>query len=443
MHSLSSGCTTHSRLVLVAFSDRPIRHGKGNGMRSRLRGGFTLIELLVVIAIIGVLVGLMLPAVSSARAAARRAKCQNNLRQVGLGLLGFLNAFNKFPNAGTFAENPEVNILDPTDREHPSWIWSSISEPSTLPKTNPMLSNWVVEILPYIDSKDLANAWSPGQSYLSSATAKPGMPSNLKSSSTSLDILVCPDDTTIQTSQGNLSYVVNGGFARWHAEPISWTGHKFDGDPSGGNGGIASWGPQAPDVGKRTNWALNQSTCKKMGVMFLGTAKGGYPWDVQTGPIHLEDGASATLMVSENILVGSSTGSPVSGGLMTNWACPLPNFCTFTASDNVCGTASNPDCTKSGLAATSDTDGPGWALANQDGSFENINGGYRLTIEGTFPYLLSNHSGGVNSVFCDGSARFLKSSIDGSVYAKLVTPAGSKLPYWCTQLPLSQDAFTQ
>ena len=134
-------------------------------MNSRRRRGFTLIELLVVISIIGVLVGLLLPAINSAREAGRRAQCQNNQKNVGLALAQFSTAKNAFPNSGTFFEDPTtgtLNVQDPTT----SNIYAAVNNPATANQAKYWGWSWVVDVLPYLDQQDLSNAWTLSQPYL-------------------------------------------------------------------------------------------------------------------------------------------------------------------------------------------------------------------------------------------------------------------------------------
>ena len=181
------------------------------------RRGFTLIELLVVIAIIGVLVGLLLPAVQQAREAARRSSCGNKLKQQGLAAHNYAD---KHASRGD-------NFLPSAMGVDASWCCKQLQTQSLATVTH-----WshIVKILPYGEENNLYNAINGAGNY--------AVPTGTNAT-VEVDWLICP--SFVGNTAGQSVYKANVGTSDETGEPNSGnnaSGANFSGKTLSDNGGL-------------------------------------------------------------------------------------------------------------------------------------------------------------------------------------------------------------
>jgi len=347
----------------------------------RSRRGFTLIELLVVIAIIAVLISLLLPAVQSAREAARRAQCVNNLKQLGLAAHNYLSSQACFP---------------------------SQSMPNNANCTGCWSLSWGDSILGQMEQGPMFNALNFSLSMTD--------PPNTTVGYTLLPTFICPSDN-VKTRPANpwapLSYHANvggpGTISTWSGVIIPGTNPWYNNSNNQGAVGTESI------TDGTSNTAMWSEAL--IGINDPGTGHGNLvlrsdPRAVRAlflVPITLthddgvNGGANALSFAQQCANIPGSTVSLGTRNVGDHWNLGLAYAIPNNAYSHV-NAPNNPRCTY-----TNSEDDTYWC-------------GTMCSVAPT-----SNHPGGVNVCFADGSVRFIKNSVNLQTWWALGTRSGDEV----------------
>ena len=338
------------------------------------RQGFTLIELLVVIAIIAVLLGLLLPAVQQVRESANRAACLNNLKQMGLALQGYHDAYGSLP-PGMMSSQPNLTNADATG--------------FTL-------------LLPHLELKTLQSRyhfdqpwWAPANSQVVGSTAK---------------IFLCPANR----SEGFID--LHAIAAQWSASLPPFAASCDYAFNKGANGAL------------NIDWTRVPSTVRgPFGVRPLDQPRG-------TRFVEIQDGLSQTIAIGEATggnqrylvrdlrnpsqpAIDVLTGQPAI--IEQAWCASGASHPSYPIYGSVFGVTAqyglDPDPRDepmNGLLAAP-------TVFGNDSSGDNSRG--RDWVSG----FRSMHASGCNFVFCDGSVHFIRDTISPQTYRALSTIAGN------------------
>ncbi|MGO9471704.1 MAG: DUF1559 domain-containing protein [Isosphaeraceae bacterium] len=335
---------------------------------SEHEGGFTLIELLVVIAIISVLIALLLPAVQAAREAARRMQCVNNLKQIGLAVHQYHDSNNSFPPGQLLYQN-----------------WQDISA--------------LVALLPYLEQQPLYAAFNFADVFPINGMGPvlPSYPPNTTAARTQVAGFLCPSDINRLTNpEGHSNYCGNSGSTPESSEVVTWANGPF----------VAA----TPDGDYRGCRVFSFSS--------------------------IRDGLSSTACFSEKVLgIGLNNqydpGMPSSADLQVGGPGDVTNTPAYYA---MCQ-AANPNSTTVSFA-DGQAAGMYWTFGYLiDTRYTHIMPPNSWSCEVGGPWFGergamsagSRHPGVANLLFCDGSVKAIKSSINPPTWWALGTMAGGEV----------------
>ncbi len=367
------------------------------------RRGFTLIELLVVIAIIAVLIALLLPAVQSAREAARRAQCVNNLKQIGLAMHNYHSSLDSLPPAGS------SQITNGYVRQ---------------------CFSMKVRILPYMEQQNVFNAMNfsiDAEWAQDTGDASGWASANATAKGTRIASYLCPSDFRKGNRNNREATIwsgttINADIAQMsnYAENDGGNRMLYGGQPNG----IAYWVGSTPDqvqVESQTRQTLSFA--------------------------NITDGLSMTAFFSEFIKSdGTGTGDASDSlGMIyqatvnsTNYPVPGNPIASELQTAQVCLQSLNKSFSWHGERYVVQDLGRGGGyshtqLPNRKSCYYNDFAGQTSNCYESMIAAASSHPGGVNVLFGDGSVRFVKSSVGYTVWYALGTRAGGEI--------LSADSF--
>ncbi len=370
--------------------------------------GFTLIELLVVIAIIATLIALLLPAVQSAREAARRAQCVNNLKQIGLATLNFESTYTYLPPKGMPLNPQNLNQADP-----------NADAQAAMPNIS---ASYLTMILPYMDQSVIYNQINLNLAASDTANIPPctgtgAIHSGLNSVySAAINVFLCPSSPGPPT--------MNYFNAFWGPYGDGGGDTCTPGAPAP-IGNVSNLNPPPTQIWGRTDYfpipGLHNTCLQAAGMSpgYIASYGEGKDSGTITGWVitnkirmaSITDGTSNTMMISE--CGGKPAGYNGFRQIYRSEVDGLP---------------------VDGVIEPVSSAGGAWAdnftyssLAGAQGRQNGIRGGTCMVNCTSNNEIYAFHPGGANALFVDGSVHFIKDVASVPLIAALVTRAGGEI----------------